>query len=181
MSAMASQINSLTIVYSTLYSGADQRKHQSSASLAFVRGIQAEDTFLSTSYFSSRLMSEKPDEKGWFMDSYYPFSKFCLKKYPLSCHWKNTLFLLNGYEHGCTLWLRVGGRVKMMTFALQCWPLGITFSVIWIQIRLFPSGKYIWYFVCHEHPSLAKAWNGHPIGAMVSLSADKNACNATSS
>ena len=28
----------LTIVYSTVYSGADQRKHQSSASLAFVRG-----------------------------------------------------------------------------------------------------------------------------------------------
>ena len=39
MGAMASQINSLTIVYSTVYSGADQRKHQSSASLAFVRGI----------------------------------------------------------------------------------------------------------------------------------------------
>ena len=39
MSAMASQITSLTIVYSTVYSGADQRKHQSSAPLAFVRGI----------------------------------------------------------------------------------------------------------------------------------------------
>ena len=39
MSAMASQITSLTIVYSTIYSGADQRKLQSSASLAFVRGI----------------------------------------------------------------------------------------------------------------------------------------------
>ena len=39
MGAMASQITSLTIVYSTVYSGADQRKHQSSASLAFVRGI----------------------------------------------------------------------------------------------------------------------------------------------
>ena len=38
MSAMASQITSLTIVYSTVYSGADQRKHQSSASLAFVLG-----------------------------------------------------------------------------------------------------------------------------------------------
>ena len=37
--AMASQITSPTIVYSTVYSGADQRKHQSSASLAFVRGI----------------------------------------------------------------------------------------------------------------------------------------------
>ena len=36
MSAMASQITSLTIVHSTVYSGADQRKDQSSVSLAFV-------------------------------------------------------------------------------------------------------------------------------------------------
>ena len=39
MGAIASQITSLTIVYSTIYSGADQNKHLSSASLAFVRGI----------------------------------------------------------------------------------------------------------------------------------------------
>ena len=39
MISMASQITSLTIVYSTVYSGAVHRKHQSSASLAFVRGI----------------------------------------------------------------------------------------------------------------------------------------------
>ena len=39
MGGMASQITSLTIVYSTVYSGADQRKHQSPVSLAFVRGI----------------------------------------------------------------------------------------------------------------------------------------------
>ena len=39
MSAMASQIISLTIVNWTVYSGADKRKHQSSASLAFVWGI----------------------------------------------------------------------------------------------------------------------------------------------
>ena len=50
MGAMASQITSLTvvfptvitsitIVYSIVNSGADQRKHQSSASLAFVRGL----------------------------------------------------------------------------------------------------------------------------------------------
>ena len=39
MGTMASQITSLTIVYSAVYSGAEQRKHQSSASLAFVRGI----------------------------------------------------------------------------------------------------------------------------------------------
>ena len=39
MDTIASQITSLAIVYSTVYSDADQRKHQSSASLAFARGI----------------------------------------------------------------------------------------------------------------------------------------------
>ena len=39
MGTMTSQITSITIVYLTVYSGADQRKHQNSASLAFVRGI----------------------------------------------------------------------------------------------------------------------------------------------
>ena len=39
MGAIASQITSLTIVYWTVYSDAYQRKHQSSASLAFVWGI----------------------------------------------------------------------------------------------------------------------------------------------
>ena len=38
MGTMASQITSLTNVYSVVSSGADQRKHQSPASLAFVRG-----------------------------------------------------------------------------------------------------------------------------------------------
>ena len=35
MDTMTSQITSLTIVYSTVWSGADQRKHQSSALLAY--------------------------------------------------------------------------------------------------------------------------------------------------
>ena len=39
MGAIASQITSLTIVLSTVYADAEQRKHQSSASLVFVRGI----------------------------------------------------------------------------------------------------------------------------------------------
>ena len=39
MGATASQITSLTIVYSNVYSSADQQKHQSSASLVIVRGI----------------------------------------------------------------------------------------------------------------------------------------------
>ena len=39
MTMLASQITSLTVVYSIVYSGVIQRKHQSSASLAFVREI----------------------------------------------------------------------------------------------------------------------------------------------
>ena len=39
MGVVESQITSFTIVYSTVYSDADQRKHQSSASLPFVWGI----------------------------------------------------------------------------------------------------------------------------------------------
>ena len=42
MGTIASQITSLTVVYSTVYSDVDQRKHQSSASLAFVWGIHRE-------------------------------------------------------------------------------------------------------------------------------------------
>ena len=38
MSAIASQITSVSIIFSTVWSGADQRKYQSSASLAFVGG-----------------------------------------------------------------------------------------------------------------------------------------------
>ena len=40
MGTIGYQITSLPIVYSTIYLDADQRRHQSSASLAFVRGTQ---------------------------------------------------------------------------------------------------------------------------------------------
>ena len=39
MTMLESQITSLTVVYSIVYTGVHQRKHQSSASLAFVREI----------------------------------------------------------------------------------------------------------------------------------------------
>ena len=84
MGVMASQITSLTIVYSTVYSGADQREHQSSASLAFVRGIH-------------RLPVKSPP-KGTVTRKMFPFDdvtmvirninvmqnreNFCCSKYP---------------------------------------------------------------------------------------------------
>ena len=39
MGAVTFQVTNLTIIYLTVYSGADERKHQSSSSLAFVWGI----------------------------------------------------------------------------------------------------------------------------------------------
>ena len=50
MGALASQITSLTVVYSTVYSDADQRKIQSSASLAFVWGIPFDDVIMKNQF-----------------------------------------------------------------------------------------------------------------------------------
>ena len=49
MTTITSQITSLAIVYSIVYSDADQRKHQSSASLAFVWGIHRDREFVGNS------------------------------------------------------------------------------------------------------------------------------------
>ena len=60
MTTMASQITSLTVVYSIVYSGADQRKHQSSASLAFVREI------IGTGEFSAQRASNAANVSIWW-------------------------------------------------------------------------------------------------------------------
>ena len=62
MGAMASQITSLTIVYSTIYSGADQRKRQSSASLAFVKGIHRAQT----GEFPAQMASNAENASIWW-------------------------------------------------------------------------------------------------------------------
>ena len=68
MGAMASQITSLTIVYWSVYSGADQRKHQSSASLAFVRGIHRRPVNSPHKWPATRKMFPFDDVIMWGMD-----------------------------------------------------------------------------------------------------------------
>ena len=60
MGAMASQITSLTFVYSNVYSDPDQRKHQSSVSLAFVQGLPHTNGQLCGNYF--HLMTSSCEE-----------------------------------------------------------------------------------------------------------------------
>ena len=75
MRTMAPQITSLMIVYSTVYSGGDQRKHQSSASLAFVRGIH-------------RWPANSP-HKGPVTRKMFPFNDIIIMRNTFSItHWK---------------------------------------------------------------------------------------------
>ena len=61
MGMMASQITSLTIVYSTVYSDTDQRKHQSSASLAICAGNS-----LVTGEFPAQMASNAENVSIWW-------------------------------------------------------------------------------------------------------------------
>ena len=82
MGSIASQITSLTSVYSSVYSGADQRKHQSSASLAFVRGIHRR--------------SVNSPHKGPVTRKMFPFDDVIMKKKDTPC-WNNIEIIQNEF------------------------------------------------------------------------------------
>ena len=77
MGAIVSQITSLPIVYPTVDSGADQSKHQSSASLAFVRGIHRGPV--------------KSPHKWPVMWKMFPFD-YVIMKMHLYHHWQSIKF-----------------------------------------------------------------------------------------
>ena len=66
--AMASEITSHTIVYSTVYSDADQREHQSSASQAFVWGNSP-----GTGEFPAQMASSAENVSIWWRHHDPPF------------------------------------------------------------------------------------------------------------
>ena len=78
MTTVASQITSLTVVYSIVYSGAGQRKHQSPASLAFVRGIHR------AGEFPAQRASNAENVSIWWRHhaSWYQFGQRCTRKPP---------------------------------------------------------------------------------------------------
>ena len=84
MGVMPSQITSLAIVHSTVYSGADQRKRQSSASLAFMRGIH--------------LWTVKSPHKWPIMWKMFPFDDVIMKK--TSLYWDSPLVTIQIYSSG---------------------------------------------------------------------------------
>ena len=67
LNVMVSQITSVTIVYSIVYSDADQRKLQSYASLAFVRGIHRQIT----GEFTEQRASNMENASIWWHHHYF--------------------------------------------------------------------------------------------------------------
>ena len=104
MTSIGSQITSLTIVYSTVYSDADQRKHQSSTSLAFVWGIHR-DRWI-------------PRTKGQLRGKcFHLMTSSCvdLTYYSIASrwnmsHWRLLLGLLSWYLISNTLWPGQNGQ-----------------------------------------------------------------------
>ena len=104
MSAMASQITGVSIVCSAVSSGADQRKHQSSASLAFVWGIHRFS-------FDDVIMFE------FYTDIFGNLSWYPCKVDPVLVHymitsWRGHAFLITG-----PLWRESTGR--QWTFIIE--------------------------------------------------------------
>ena len=76
-----SQITSLTIVYSTVHSVADQRKHQSYVSLAFVMGIH-------------RWLVNYP-HKGPIMPKMFLFDDIIMGRKRIKLYWDHTVLIAN--------------------------------------------------------------------------------------
>ena len=96
MGAIASQITSLAIVYSTVYSDADQRKHQSSASLAFVWGIHRGPVNSPHKWPVTRKMFQFDDvimlqhEVLWY--TYFFQTDNCAMQFAVTLKWMAKLF-----------------------------------------------------------------------------------------
>ena len=94
MGVLAFQITSLTTVYSTVYSGADQSKHQSCASLAFVWGIHRGPVNSPQKWPVTRKM--------------FPFDDVIMERnllhvleplHPIKCHFTDEISLTNQMLH----------------------------------------------------------------------------------
>ena len=102
--AVASQITSLTIVYSTAYSDADQRKHQSSASLAFVRGIYRGPVNSPYKWLVTRKMFPFDDVIMWRHSSWSTLAHVVVCHLPELSHNLNHVDVLSKVFSGVHMW-----------------------------------------------------------------------------
>ena len=110
MTMLASQITSLTVVYSIVYSGVNQRKHQSSASLAFVREIHRGPVNFPHKWPVTRKMFPFDDvimiQGLWCTDSWK--SQIIMSHDIDTLSWRNCCFLLQTFGNNMSH-IRAGG------------------------------------------------------------------------
>ena len=101
MSAIASKITSQMIVYSTVYSDADQSKHQSSASLAFVRKIHRGPVNFPHKWPVTRKM--------------FPFDDVIMDDYEIILNGRDTIFLMNvNDKYRTILGCQISSRLELI-------------------------------------------------------------------
>ena len=124
MGAIASQITSLTIVYSNVYSDADQRKHQSPASLAFVRRIHRGSVNSSRKRPVTRKMFPFDDVIMWSDDiEIYTFTTCATPRNPRR-HWGE---VSGAWEAKWTNW-----KLRVVTTAILSSPSCVVIVVMTI-------------------------------------------------
>ena len=150
MGAIASQITSLTIVYSTFYSGADQRKHQSSASLSFVWGNSPE-----TGEFPAQMATNTEYISTWWRHhGGYLQGEFCSLMF--------NLLLQRGGGSGVGV---VGDGDGHLDMSIACYP----FTRIWIPTMkvlatVLGTISMAWHFPCAVNWLLpmSEVWQFNP-------------------
>ena len=109
MTTMASQITSLTVVYSTVYSDADKRKNQSSASLALVRGIH-------------RSVPVNSPHKGPVTRKMFPFHDVIIQsahQMSVALHWANRAVCVIIFMHW--FWDSVNDFQWLTEYKIEWW------------------------------------------------------------
>ena len=139
ISAMASQITGVSIVYSTVCSCADQRGYQSSTSLAFVRGIHRWPVNSPHKWPVTRKMILFDDVimcngTGTYVD----FLDITLINVTFGCHWRH--------------WTTINGYYRMVdkTSTHMFLNANIYHDIIWTMYKFW----YLFQFV----QSLASIW-----------------------
>ena len=117
MNSMASQITSFTIVCSTVYSDADQRIHQRSASLAFVQGIHRWPVNSPHKWPVTRKMFPFDDVIMYNMVNVFPNSPWCRMQYDMIFGhvilWVNNVIYI--YDLTMSCWALRAISVRLMT------------------------------------------------------------------
>ena len=199
MNLMASQITSLTIVYSTVYSGANQRKHQSSASLAFVRGIHRgpvnsphkwpvtrkmfpfDDVIMNTNH------NDQISEHVFFKSTYFQiyFLKWKSLQFGLNFTWRKC-FLIDLIDNKSALDQTMAWQRQAIIWTNQWWlnssrPSDVYIYMIYIYMRQWINHHWLrQWLVAWPTPSyyVNQCWNivNWTLGAKLQRNLNRNSC-----